>query len=653
MKKRKIALIILFFLLGALIFFKVDVSIRYDMSLLDYLKYNTDLTAKEEALIREKPINVGVYDDPPLAFTNEFNNYNSGIAVDYISQLAIETRSNINLKVRPKKGIMSALYGSDVDVIILENNQENSKLVDMSIPLCVLKTKILVPVNSGIKVLQHLEGKKLVTLANDNINGRISSFFDGTVDVEIIEVENMYQCFALLRNKAVEGFVGDDMEVAHFLNATNRGNSYEFLDLELFDKEMSLAVRKGNQDLLNILNKGILDLKKKNLIAQTQYKWLGDFETDSLDLRNIEIAYNVMLGIFVIVGALTSWNYVITQRVNTKTRELSESKEELRLIIDTMKNGLMVFENESIIVECNDSLEKIIGLKREELIGKSYKTITALEPFVNVSNMNSVVNIGKYYYYITMQKVATNKSMIVIEDYTEKYLSERQARQESKMIAVGQLSAGLAHEIRNPLGLIKSYSYIIEKHRVNDICDHAIHVINDSVDRVNKLIENLLRFSRLSNDEIKRINIRNVIEGIIEEERRRVGEDKVLITSKYGECLDGEAAVNEEVLRMVVQNLIKNAYDSFSGIEREDKKISLSADFEEDKLLIKISDNGCGIESEKLDKIFDPFFSTKDSGTGLGLYIVNTEVENNNGKISVESEIGKGTTFDIVLPIVR
>lgn len=653
MKKRKIALITLLFLLGALIFFKVDVSIRYDMSLSDYLKYNTDLTAREEALIREKPINVGVYDDPPLAFTNEFNNYNSGIAVDYISQLAIETRSNINLKVRPKKAIMSALYGSDVDVILLENTSENMKLVDMSIPLCVVKTRVLVPINSGTKSLQDLKGKTLVTLANDNQDGRISSSLSDQYNINVIQVENMYQCFALLRNKAVEGFVGDDMEAAHFLNATNRGNSFEFLDEVLFEKEMSLAVRKGSDDLLSVLNKGILDLKKKNLIAQTQYKWLGDFETDSLDLRNIEIAYNVLLAIFVVVGALTSWNYVITQRVNTKTRELSESKEELRLIIDTMKNGLMVVENESIIVECNDSLEKIIGHKREELIGKSYKTIKALEPFVDVSNMNSIVNIGRYYYYITMQKVATNKSMIVIEDYTEKYLSERQARQESKMVAVGQLSAGLAHEIRNPLGLIKSYSYIIEKHRINDICDHAIHVINDSVDRVNKLIENLLRFSRLSNDEIKRINIRNVIEGILEEERKRIGEDSVLITSKYGEGLDGEAAVNEEVLRMVVQNLIKNAYDSFSGIEREDKKISLSADFTEDKLLINISDNGCGIETEKLDKVFDPFFSTKDTGTGLGLYIVNTEVENNNGKISVESEIGKGTSFDIVLPIVR
>jgi len=653
MKKRKIALITLLFIFAALIFFKVDVSIRYDMTLSDYIRCNSDLTDQEEAVIREKPINVGVYDDPPLTFTNEFNNYNSGIVVDYISQLAIETRSNVNLKVRPEKAIMSALYGSDVDVIILENNQENSELVDMSIPLCVLKTKVLVPINSGIKSLQHLDGKKLVTLANDNIDGRISSFFEGPMDIEIIEVENMYQCFALLRNKAVEGFVGDDMEVAHFLNATNRGNSYEFLDSVLFEKEMSLAVRKGSDDLLNILNKGILDLKKKNLIAQTQYKWLGDFETDSLDLRNIEIAYNVLLGIFIIVGALSSWNYVITQRVNTKTRELSESKEELRLIIDTMKNGLMVVENESNIVECNDSLEKIIGLQREELIGKPYQSIKALEPFVDTKNMNSVVNIGKSYYYITKQRVASNKSMIVIEDYTEKYLNERQARQESKMVAVGQLSAGLAHEIRNPLGLIKSYSYIIEKHRINDICDHAIYVINDSVDRVNKLIENLLRFSKLSNDEIKRISIKKVIDGIIEEEQRKIGCEDVEIISSYGEDLDGEASINEEVLRMVVQNLLKNAVDSFSGLEIERKRINLYAEFLEDRLLLKISDNGCGIERVKLDKIFDPFFSTKDSGTGLGLYIVSTEVENNNGKISVESEIGKGTSFDIVLPIVR
>ena len=101
------------------------------------------------------------------------------------------------------------------------------------------------------------------------------------------------------------------------------------------------------------------------------------------------------------------------------------------------------------------------------------------------------------------------------------------------------------------------------------------------------------------------------------------------------------------------QNLIRNSIDSFSGIDREEKTIILSSIVGIDKLNLKISDNGSGIDKGKIDSIFDPFYTTKENGTGLGLYIVSTEIANNNGTISVESEIDKGTAFEIVLPITR
>lgn len=116
--------------------------------------------------------------------------------------------------------------------------------------------------------------------------------------------------------------------------------------------------------MLDILNKGILQLKKKNLIAQTQYKWLGDFDT-GVDLGTIESTYRVLIVIMFIIGGFSVWNYIITQRVNTRTRELFESKEELRLIIDTMRNGIMVIEDDTTILECNDSIAEMTGFQRE------------------------------------------------------------------------------------------------------------------------------------------------------------------------------------------------------------------------------------------------------------------------------------------------
>ncbi|QZY55171.1 ATP-binding protein [Crassaminicella profunda] len=651
MKKGKILILITFLLIGSIGMRKLDINLRYNMGMCDYYKYNTTLTEKEKDLLQEKHFLVGVYNDPPLAFINKFNNYNAGIMVDYLSQLAIELSSNIHLKVGSQDYLMKAMKNDEVDIMVMENTDENKKEFDISQSLCVVKGKIFVKNNSNIKDIEDIKDRTLVVLERDNEDGRINKYFKDKINVKIFEVDNIYQCFALIKTHTVDGFVGDDMEIAHFLNVTNRGTNFRVLEPTLYEKEMCLAVKKENGYLLDILNKGILQLKKKNLIAQTQYKWLGNFDTDVIDLSSIELAYKVLLAGISIIVIFSSWNYLITQRVNTKTRELSESKEELRLIIDTMKNGIMVIEGDSIIVECNDAITGITNIPREDLIGSNYKEFKALYPFVNIDNMNKLFNVGNSYYYVTSQKIASNKSMIIIEDYTKKYFNEKRARQESKMIAVGQLSAGLAHEIRNPLGLIKSYSYIIEKHSINELCDHAIVVINDSVARINKLVENLLRFSKLSNDETKSVNIENLLNLILELEEKNIEQNGIKIITSFTGKSSKQVFINEDVLRMLLLNLINNSIDSFKGVAREEKKIDIRMNIEEDYLRIEVMDNGCGIEKKKLENIFNPFYSTKENGTGLGLYIISTEISNNDGRISVESNLGEGTKFDIILPI--
>lgn len=109
--------------------------------------------------------------------------------------------------------------------------------------------------------------------------------------------------------------------------------------------------------------------------------------------------------------------------------------------------------------------------------------------------------------------------------------------------------------------------------------------------------------------------------------------------------------LNEDVVKMILLNLLNNSIESFTGLERVHKEIVLEMAIDSSELRIKLSDNGCGIEKDKLENIFNPFYSTKDTGTGLGLYLINTEIINNDGRITVESNLGQGTEFNIVLPI--
>lgn len=651
MKKKNLFFLVTLLLVLVIVGRILDLRLRYNLNVFEYYRFNSSLTPQEEARLQKKPLLVGVYNNPPLAFLNEFNNYNAGIIVDYLAQLAIELGSDILIKVFSEEALLTALENGDIDVAVIEKTSQNSARFAVSQPLCVVKGKILVKNSEGIQGIDDLAGKNLVTLKKDNKDGRIQKFFKDKSDVTFIQVENIYQCFALINNGLAVGFVGDDMEAAYFLNVTKRESKYTFLWPFLYQKEICLVTRQEDDVLLNALNKGILELKKKNLIAQTQYKWLGDYDLSTADLRQIYLAYKILLGIILIVVVFSSWNYVITQRVNARTRELYESKKELRLIIDTMKSGIMVIEGDSVIVECNKAIESLVGLSKEKLQGEKFTDFEKLIPLLDEANMNKVFKLKNSYYYVTSQQFATDKKLIIIEDYTEKYVHEKTARQEAKMIAVGRLSAGLAHEIRNPLGLIKSYIYIIEKYCQDKIGAHAISVINDSVTRINNLIENLLRFSKLSNDESNLVDIEKLLKVIIELVTKNISNKGITISSKVTGSHLRPIMMNEDMLKVILLNLINNSIDSFAGVEREEKRIELTFSVQERILKLKIKDNGCGIPQEILDNIFDPFYSTKDAGTGLGLYIVNTEVAKHDGTISVESVVGQGTEFEIVLPI--
>ncbi len=651
MKKKYIIILATLAVIISVGIINLDVRLRYDMSWSDYYSYNSGLSSKEQEFLKEKALLVGVYNDPPLAFINEFNNDNAGVMVDYLSQLAIELSNNIHLKAGNKEKLLTALKNNEVDIIPVERTSVDAENIAYSQSLCVVKGKIAVKTTSDIEGINDLDGLTLVALDKDMDDGRIHNYFKNKVNINIIVVDNMYQCFALVRNDIAVGFIGDDMEIAHYINVTNRGNNYKFLEPILYEKDMCLAVKQENEELLSVINKGILALKKKNLVIQTQKKWLGDFDSHGIDFGQLDLAYKIVTAIVLIVGFFSSWNYVITQRVNTKTRELSESKAELRLIIDTLQRGIMVIENDSLIVECNDAITSLLKVPRDKLIGIDCHSIEPLRAFLEEKNIDNVFKEGNAYYYVTSQFYENNKRLIMIEDYTEKYMTESRARQESKMIAVGQLSAGLAHEIRNPLGLIKSYVYVLEKYCLNEISKHAIFVINDSVARVNNLIENLLRFSKLSNDETKQVDIKKLVDIILVLEEKNLEKNEIAVVTKIDGYTGRPIVLNEDTLKMILLNLINNSIDSFNDVERAVKVINLNISIQASEINITIADNGCGIEKNKLENIFNPFYSTKDSGTGLGLYIISTEIANNDGRISVESEFGQGTQFNISLPV--
>lgn len=226
-----------------------------------------------------------------------------------------------------------------------------------------------------------------------------------------------------------------------------------------------------------------------------------------------------------------------------------------------------------------------------------------------------------------------------------------------KFAAIGRLSAGLAHEIGNPIGIVQGY---LELLRQPDILEEERRQFSSraiaELERISRLIQQLLDFSRSFTGKPESVDIRALLDSLIEMVSAQQEMSSISFVKKY--MIQGDVMADPDGLRQVLLNCLFNAIDAVKGKGRKDPAeivVTCSEERSGDDapvVRIGITDNGSGIRTEDLEKIFDPFFTTKEpgSGTGLGLSVSYSLIEAAGGRIWVESELGSGTTVNIEMP---
>jgi two-component system sensor histidine kinase HydH len=239
--------------------------------------------------------------------------------------------------------------------------------------------------------------------------------------------------------------------------------------------------------------------------------------------------------------------------------------------------------------------------------------------------------------------------VILFKDLTEVRMLRREIERSRRLASVGSLAAGVAHEIRNPLSSIKGFAtYFKERYQHVPEDSETANIMIQEVDRLNRVVSQLLEFTR----PVKISPLATSLSRLIEDSLRLVQQKARYkqITISYSTASDeNEVLVDPDRINQVLLNLYLNAIESMSaggelsvkaGVEGNGKSIE-----------IQVSDTGGGIDQDDLTKIFDPYYTTKTSGTGLGLAIAHNIVEAMGGAITVTSQLGKGTTFRLILPI--
>jgi polar amino acid transport system substrate-binding protein len=459
-----------------------------------------------------------------------------------------------------------------------------------------------------------------------------------------------------LQEGKVDAIIGEEPVVMNFIGELKIQDEINILSQPLYERDIRIGIKKTDKDLLTILNKGILSLKKKEFVQKIQQKWFGisaPIHKESVSVVTL-ISLTVVTSILIIIGL---WNYFLNTEVKKQTVELNKSRNDLQMTIDAMTDYLVVVDEKGIVINVNKAYITWLNKTREDVIGKYYKELFILDSVnmnlnIKEKSRKEIIYKGMYYnFYTRPLEYEDNWMLIVIEDITDQKISQQQMLQQNKMIAVGQLAAGIAHEIRNPLGLIRNYCYILKgKINLEDVLiGKSINIIESSVLRAGKMVDNLLNFSRIGDDEFNIINLKETITDIISLESKLISKNNIEIIINCDENIMFNTKV--ESLNHIFLNLLSNAIDAVKdyGI------INIDCAVDNNYLYIDFKDNGNGIEEENLEHVFNPFFTTKKvgKGVGLGLYIVYSEVHKLNGEIHVESQAGNKTVFKLKFPLME
>jgi len=375
------------------------------------------------------------------------------------------------------------------------------------------------------------------------------------------------------------------------------------------------------------------------------------------------------------IGELAGSFNLMTDRLKATIAKLVENQNYTENMLRSLLNGVMTIDPDSMIIRINRSTENILNLPAERMVGKKISAVFDQDPSILAwiqeglerrqvkEGMETIlhrrdgaiipIELSLSPLEDPVRPAGSKTGLVVlIRDLTEIQALKEHIRRQDRLAALGELSAGIAHEIRNPLGIIKGAAGILKKDsssqppRFDELCS----VILEEVDRLNDVINDFLEFARPRPPQFKPQNINELIRGTIQMTALQIEKNKICIHENLKSDLPLIMA-DEHQIHQVFLNLILNALQATD--QGDSLEITTRHLKELNQIEIIFADTGIGIPEDNLNKVFNPFFTTKEQGTGLGLSVVSKIIENHHGKIFLASDAGRGTRFNIHLPVAE
>ncbi len=352
---------------------------------------------------------------------------------------------------------------------------------------------------------------------------------------------------------------------------------------------------------------------------------------------------------------------------------LRRSEAKARAILENASEGIVVVDAAGRIVSVNAKIEEMFRYDREALVGQPLETLLPeryrrrhvgqraafmahprTRPIGRGLDLTGRRADGhEFPVEISLSYIETDDgihALAFVSDITQRVAVERATRQAERLAAVGQLAAGIAHEVNNPVGIISSRIELMlieaKEQNLPDAVVEDLRVLHRHAMRVTEIAAKLLAFSRETPAERRPVDVNVVVTDALALIQKEFGRHGVRIECRLAPGLPTVLG-RANALQQVVINLLTNAGQALG----DHGSIVVVTAVDDGRVTLEVTDDGPGIPAEALSHVFDPFFTTKPSGTGLGLSVSYGIVHDHGGTIDVQSEAGRGTTFTISLPV--
>jgi PAS domain S-box-containing protein len=325
-------------------------------------------------------------------------------------------------------------------------------------------------------------------------------------------------------------------------------------------------------------------------------------------------------------------------------------------ILQSVPSGVITVDNKKVITSINQAAERILGISRDSVLESRYNEVLR-EPFATLFDEGKSISRAEYQYVadggrhlwlgITTSQLKNSRGekiglIVIFTDLTDIKALEAQVELKQRLSELGEMSAGISHELRNSMSVIAGYAKLLGKN-MEGKNKATVEAIQSEIGSMDRIISELLAFAKPSVIHTEDV----LIHDLVKETASAVLSDNRSVTFSMKDAGPVTAKVDAVLFRQALSNIFMNALEAMP----EGGRIDAAVSSDPGRVEIKIRDTGHGIPGNIKDRIFLPFFTTKESGTGFGLALVQKIIISHGGSIDVESTEGEGTLFRIVLPV--